>query len=128
MINSFCFYMMTFQLKGDMSWVFQLLGRLHPLIVHFPLTLIIFAALLEVFSIRNFHSKWRNTISIMLLVGCASALLSSLFGYLLKTHDSFSGDGINLHQNLGLLTSFLSLACLVQYQALLNSTNKIRLI
>src|SRR5690625_1526242 len=84
--------------QNDLSWIGQLFGRLHPLVVHFPLSLLFIAAVLEILSIGNYESKWRRTIGVMLLIGCVSAVVSSGFGYLLKVYDQFEGSSVDVHQ------------------------------
>ena len=38
-------------------WLWKLLGRLHPLVVHFPIGLLVFAALFELFTLKNLESN-----------------------------------------------------------------------
>lgn len=99
----------------DFSWIGQFLGRLHPMVVHFPLSLLFVAAVLEIFSLRNYDSKWRSAIGIMISIGCVTAIVSTGFGYLLKIYDQLEGSSVDLHQNLGILTSVMSIVCLWQY-------------
>src|SRR5690625_1366375 len=114
--------------QSDLSWIGQLFGRLHPLVVHFPLALLFIAAFLEILSLRNYDSKWRSAIGIMLPIGCISAIVSTGFGYLLKVYDQFEGSSVDLHQNLGILTSILSIACLWQYVRVINQKNRARIL
>lgn len=89
-------------------WLWDFLGRLHPLIVHFPISLLIIAALLELISLRNFQSKYRAGISLLVLIGSISAILSAAFGYQLAQEQGTSGSTLDLHQQLGIATAFLS--------------------
>ncbi len=102
----------TFLNQSDPFWLWQFLGRLHPMVVHFPLSLLLLAAVLEIMTIWNFDSKWRNTINVMLWVGGASAVVSAGLGYMLMIHDQYEGAGVDLHQKLGIATAFLSVTCL----------------
>lgn len=97
---------------SDPFWLWQFLGRLHPMIVHFPLTLILLAAVLELVSIKQFQSKWRPTIDVMLWVGSLSAVASAGVGYLLMIHDNYEGAGVELHQQLGIGTAVLGVISL----------------
>ena len=89
-------------------WLWDFLGRLHPLIVHFPISLLIIAALLELISLRNFQSKYRAGISLLVLIGSLSAIISAAFGYQLAQEQGTSGSTLDLHQQLGIATAFLS--------------------
>ena len=82
------------------------------MVVHFPLSLILVSAFLEVISIRDFHSKWRQSIEVMLWIGTLSAIISAGMGYLLAVKDGYEGSGVLLHQQFGILTAILSTICL----------------
>lgn len=103
---------LTIQLTSDGFWLWQFLGRLHPMVVHFPLSLLVMAAIMELFTLQNYQSKWRLTIRIMLWTGGLSAVLSAGMGYLLMVNDQYEGAGVDLHRNLGIATAVLSALCL----------------
>ena len=94
------------------EWMWQFLGRLHPMVIHFPLSLLILAAILEMITLRNYHSKWRHSINVLLWTGSFSAVLSAGLGYLLMIFDEYEGAGVDIHQNLGIATAVLSVVCL----------------
>ncbi|MBY5959591.1 DUF1549 domain-containing protein [Membranicola marinus] len=99
-------------LESDPFWLWQFLGRLHPMIVHFPISLLLVAAVLEIISIKQFSSRWRSTIELMLWTGAISAVASAGMGYLLMVQDGYEGAGVDLHQKLGIATAVLSLVAL----------------
>lgn len=101
-----------FVYQSDSFWLWQFLGRLHPMVVHFPLGLLLLAAVLEMISLRQFQSRWRPTIEISLWVGSISAVLSAALGYMLMVNDNYEGAGVDLHQKLGIATAVLSVICL----------------
>src|SRR5680860_242472 len=102
-------------LQSDSFWLWQFMGRLHPMVVHFPLSLLLLATVLEVVSIQKFDSKWRPAIEVMLYVGAFSAVASAGLGYMLMIHDQYEGDGVELHQKLGIATAVFSMLCLWMY-------------
>ncbi len=91
-------------------WLWTFLGRLHPMIVHFPIALLLIAAALELFTLKNFASPLRPGINILVYIGAASAVLSALAGWLLFAQDEIEGEGVGLHQLLGNITALLGLA------------------
>ncbi|TSJ42642.1 DUF1549 domain-containing protein [Mucilaginibacter corticis] len=94
-------------------WLWEFLGRLHPLAVHFPVSLLLLAALLELFTVKNYHSKFRPGINVLLITGAVSALISAFLGWLLYSHGEYSGNTLTIHQWTGLITAGLSLIVLV---------------
>ena len=89
-------------------WLWQFLGRLHPLIVHFPIGLLIVALLLEFFTINKKNSELRSGINILLVVGAVSAVLATVFGWLLQEQDQYSGEILTFHKWSGITTAVLA--------------------
>lgn len=77
------------------------------MVVHFPLGLILFAAILELFTIGRFNSKLRPGIKICLITGVVTALISAAFGWLLASGDEYAGNTLNIHQWSGIATATL---------------------
>ncbi|WP_425234369.1 DUF1549 domain-containing protein [Ulvibacterium sp.] len=90
------------------AWVLQVLGRLHPLVVHFPIGLLVVALFLEVLTVKGKRSGLREGINWMIYIGTFFAVLATILGWLLRTFDDYSGELVQLHQNLGILTAVLS--------------------
>ncbi len=88
-------------------WMLQLLGRLHPLIVHFPIGLLVVALFLEVLTLKGKRPGLREGINWMIYLGAFFAVLATVLGWLLRTFDDYSGELVQLHQNLGIITAVL---------------------
>ena len=91
------------------NWIFQLLGRLHPLLVHFPIGLLVVALFFELFTLRKKRPGLREGINWMVFFGAASACISALFGWLLRTQENYSGDLVDNHQYAGIATMFFAI-------------------
>ena len=91
------------------NWVLQFLGRLHPLLVHFPVGLLVVALLLEIRTIGGKRKELREGINWMVYIGAGFAVFSALFGWFLKTQDEYSGDLVDNHQYTGIATAVLAL-------------------
>ena len=108
-------------------WFLRLLGRLHPLAVHFPVALLLFTALLELGTIKNFNSTLRPGIKILLIAGIISSLISAIFGILLSGSAEY-GENLILHQWLGISTAFSGIMVWFLHQRILikNQTQYIK--
>ena len=90
---------------NGLFWLWRFLGRLHPVAVHFPVALLLFAAILEIFTFKNFNSNLRPGIKIILAAGAIAALLSTIMGLLLSKEGGYEKELANLHQWTGIATA-----------------------
>tara|TARA_R110002072_G_scaffold111853_2_gene240308 strand:- start:11864 stop:14344 length:2481 start_codon:yes stop_codon:yes gene_type:complete len=109
---NFSAFAQTEVIEEPAFWLWQFLGRLHPLIVHFPIALIVVAALMELFTWRKFNSKIRPGIMILATIGAVSAIIAAPMGWLLATNEGTSGELLDLHQWIGIGTAILSVITL----------------
>jgi uncharacterized membrane protein/mono/diheme cytochrome c family protein len=93
----------------SLNWIFQFLGRLHPLTVHFPIGLLVVALFLELLTLKGKRPGLREGINWMVYLGALFAVLACCLGWLLRTFDEYSGELVQWHQNLGIATAVLSL-------------------
>jgi uncharacterized membrane protein/mono/diheme cytochrome c family protein len=114
--------MIKFLLLTDF-WLLQFLGRLHPLMVHFPIGLLIVALILEVISWRKKDKSFQSGINIVLIIGAASAVLSCCFGLLLKSQDDYNSDTLTIHQWTGIATAVIALGALFFFKRSLHNTH-----
>ncbi|MEB2782939.1 PSD1 and planctomycete cytochrome C domain-containing protein [Algoriphagus sp. C2-6-M1] len=82
------------------------------MIVHFPVALLVVAALMELFTLGKFHSRIRPGILILAAIGALSAIIAAPMGWLLATNEGTSGELLDLHQWIGIGTAALSLVTL----------------
>lgn len=83
-------------------WLWQFFGRLHPMIVHFPIGLLVIALALELFVSWKRNRELRPAINALLIIGAASAVVAVIFGWFLKTQDDYTGDLLAVHQWSGI--------------------------
>ncbi len=90
-------------------WLWQFLGRLHPLIVHFPVGLLCVALLLEVLDWRKSTNNFRAGITALVWIGAVSSVVAVAFGLLLSNIEDYGGDTVQYHQWAGIATMSLAL-------------------
>jgi uncharacterized membrane protein len=77
---------------GGSHWV-QMVGAFHPLVVHFPIALLLTAAALEVISIwKKDHSGLRFAIVINLTLGTLGAVVAAILGWMDAAQMGFEPD------------------------------------
>ena len=93
----------------DFDWILQLLGRFHPLLVHFPIGLLVVALSMEFLTIGGKRKGLREGTYWMVYLGTIFAILSALFGWLLRAEEDYSGTLVDNHQYTGIATALLAL-------------------
>ncbi|MEX1239381.1 MAG: DUF1549 domain-containing protein [Cyclobacteriaceae bacterium] len=99
-------------------WLWQFLGRLHPLIVHFPIGLLIIGLVLELFTLRKKKQELRPAITIILMIGALSAVLAVLLGWFLEAQDDYSGSVLSIHKWSGISTALLATLSVFLHRAI----------
>lgn len=96
-------------------WLWRFLGRLHPIAVHFPISLLLFAAVLEIFTLKNLNTPLRTGIRFLIAAGTIAAILSVIMGLILIKEGGYEFEVVNLHQwfgitaaSFGIVTWFLN--------------------
>ncbi len=90
-----------------MDIVKQLLGRLHPLIVHLPIGFIVVGILLQVYDRRK--KELNKVISLIYLWAAYFAIAACITGYLQYVEEGYSLDSVELHLWSGIATAIFSL-------------------
>ncbi len=107
-------------------WLWSFLGRLHPMIVHFPIALLLLAVVLEFISRKNFNSPLRAGINVLVFIGALSGMLTALFGWLLSRQEETIGNSFDIHQWSGNATVLFSIAtALLLYRIVKNNQVKL---
>ena len=95
-----------------MSELALFLGRFHPLLVHFPIVLLLLAVALELRAMRaarNSHSSYSapdGGRTAILIAGAVAALITAGAGLLLGGSGGYAGTTFDWHQRFGVLVAF----------------------
>jgi mono/diheme cytochrome c family protein/uncharacterized membrane protein len=92
------------------------IGRLHPVFVHLPIGILLFAALLFFASKKQRFANMSLAVAPALAIGSFFSILSCITGYLLSISDAYNEDIIFKHQWLGIATAVTSVVCYFVYQ------------
>jgi uncharacterized membrane protein len=90
--------------------VAEVVGRLHPLLVHLPIGILLLAVVFEWLSRYERFVLLQTSISVILWIGSFTAFFSCITGYLLSQSGEYDGDTVGWHQWMGIsamLVSFL---------------------
>jgi uncharacterized membrane protein len=90
----------------------ELIGRLHPLVVHLPIGILLMAFLLEVLSRFRGYKKLKASVNITVAIGTASALMACVSGWILSQEGGYDENLVGQHQISGIATAIVALVVL----------------
>ncbi len=93
-----------------------LFGRLHPLVLHFPVALLIVAAVLEFLpkiTKTNYGNGYNIALWIVLCLGALSAVVAASMGLTLASTGSYGGEMVYWHMRFGLSVAGFSVVAVL---------------
>jgi len=93
------------------AWLGPFLGRFHTVILHFPVALLLLAALLEVFQAASPGAR-RFPLSVVMFFGSMGAVTAMALGWLLMHADAVKGPLVHRHMQGGIALAILSVVTL----------------
>lgn len=97
------------------AWL-QVAGRMHPLVLHLPIGILIFLVVLMFFQKQLESSVTNQIIHLGLLLTSLSASISALFGFFLSLQSDYGETVLMRHKMSGVLLSFLCYAVLLWHR------------
>jgi len=102
-------------LDSNSFWLWTFLGRLHPMIVHFPISLLLVAFLLEIISWKRKGDDFHAAIKLLVLLGALSAVVAVVLGLLLSNSEEYGSELFPVHQWTGIATMVLASLTTLSY-------------
>jgi uncharacterized membrane protein len=95
---------LPFYTPGDVPYALLLVGRFHPVILHFPIVLIILAFILELLRKLKVLKTPDIVITIILIAAAVTTIVAIASGYLLYASGDYSGALMQQHLWIGVIT------------------------
>jgi uncharacterized membrane protein len=98
---------LPFYRPAEIPFFLLFVGRLHPILLHFPIVLIILLLLFEVVRVFKWINIPNTVVLIVLITAAASTLVSVGAGFFLFASGDYSGNLLEQHLWAGVITGFL---------------------
>jgi uncharacterized membrane protein len=107
----FILFLLVFESKIVIPVWLQPIGRMHPLILHFPIVILLLAVVMEAFRFNKISSTnefYKIFATNLLLVGALLAAVTVIMGLFLSREDGYTGTVVQWHKWTGVLTFYLA--------------------
>ncbi len=109
--NIFILFLIVFYTQLHIPAWLQVIGRMHPLLLHFPIVLLILALVLDLLMLRNEAMRtYASLINTLWLTGALTAAITAIMGLLLSKEEGYSGGALGWHKWSGLAIVWLASA------------------
>jgi uncharacterized membrane protein len=109
-------FLLAFQSRIQLPVWLQVVGRLHPLVLHIPIGAVVFSFVLLFFR-RQFRKKqFQKVLLICLLFTSLSASITALFGFFLSINGDYGAEALLQHKVGGVVFSLVSYALLLWFR------------
>ncbi|MBS1609073.1 MAG: chitobiase/beta-hexosaminidase C-terminal domain-containing protein [Bacteroidetes bacterium] len=109
--NIFIVFLLVFENKLVVPKWLQPVGRMHPLLIHFPIVLLILAVVINLFRFgitEESNRFYLNLSQKLLLAGALLAAITVLMGLFLSREEGYAGNTLEWHKWTGVGTFFLA--------------------
>ena len=110
-LNSLITFLLIFDSDLEIPFWLQTFGRLHPMLLHFPIVLLLTALFLDFvhFKIKEENKEfYARVVSAFFLIGIFLAGLTAIMGIFLSKEEGYAGDTLLWHKWTGVSIVYLS--------------------
>ncbi|MEI7586640.1 chitobiase/beta-hexosaminidase C-terminal domain-containing protein [Runella sp.] len=115
-IHALLVFLLVFQDKVILPAWLQPVGRMHPMLLHLPIGLLILAGMLWVFRKEFEGVNFNKLFGFILSFTALTAALTALMGFFLSREEGYTADLLNWHKYTGIGLSFLTYGLVLVHQ------------
>ena len=110
-------FLLFFQNKVSLPPSFQAIGRMHPLLLHLPIGLLVISFILWLGKKNIEPASFQKIFTLVLEVTAFTASLTALMGFFLSREGGYDENILSKHKILGISTAILSYILLLVYRS-----------
>ena len=110
-LNALIVFLLIFEKELIIPAGLQPFGRMHPMLLHFPIVLLLVSFLMEFLQVKikeNSREFYRSITSRIMFAGIVLAAITVIMGLFLSREDGYEGDVLSWHKWSGVSIVFLS--------------------
>ena len=110
-LNVFIVFLLLFESRIVIPVWLKPVGRMHPMVLHFPIVILMLAMVLEFFRFRPAYFNqvfYQNFTSNLLIVGALSSSVTVIMGMFLSKEGGYTGEVLQWHKWTGVTITFIS--------------------
>ncbi len=111
-------FLFLFEDRIELPALLQAAGRIHPLILHLPIGVLVFLVVLLFFRKEFRRKSFERIVFLCLILISITASLSALFGLFLSLQEGYGAESIWQHKIGGIILSFLCYFLLIAYNSI----------
>ena len=100
-------FLLVFESHVTIPFWLQTVGRMHPMVLHFPIALIVMLVLLHLFQSQLEPASYEKVRKAMLYLTAITTSLSAIMGFFLSREEGYTSDLMTLHKWVGVSVCYL---------------------
>ncbi|GJM29882.1 MAG: hypothetical protein DHS20C17_25170 [Cyclobacteriaceae bacterium] len=100
-------FLLIFESYVEVPFWLQPIGRMHPMLLHFPIALIVVMVLLDAFKSHLDHTSYQKVHAAALYLTVFTTALSAIMGFLLSKEEGYTSELMSLHKWVGVSVTYL---------------------
>lgn len=110
LLNGLLIFLLVFESRFSVPFWMQSIGRMHPLVLHFPLVVLMLYGLWVIIIEKAESVRWNAELAnILLLIGTLTAAVAAFSGFILSKEEGYEADALFWHKWLGVGISLFSI-------------------
>lgn len=110
-LNGLLVFLLIFESRFQVPFWMQAVGRMHPLVLHFPLVVLILYSVWVIAIEKPESTRWNAEVAdTLLVIGALTAAVAAFSGFILSREDGYESGTLLWHKWLGVAISLMSIA------------------
>lgn len=107
--------LLAFESYVQVPYWLQPVGRMHPLVLHFPIGFVVLLVLVNLFKSQLEEQSYQKVNKFLLLLTAFTTTLAAVMGFFLSREEGYSSSLMSVHKWIGAAVSYIMYALIICY-------------